>query len=177
MSSKVFNKFDRLASQSEIKRGTKDAIDWFRKRVRKDLTTFRKTEDGLTPAKFTKGEMIMYQYDPKHKDSLPVYDQFPLIILLDKTDDGWYGANLHYLPPQLRAQLLKELSHRKANFAKIARSLEKNDLTKRCLKRYLADHVVTKPKSVPKKDWEIAVFLPFEGFVKQSAKTVWRKSK
>ena len=55
------------------------------------------------------GRMYMFQYDPKGKDTLPYYDIFPLIFVLERYNDGFLGMNLHYLPPIYRARLMDRL--------------------------------------------------------------------
>ena len=35
------------------------------------------------------GGMFMFMYDPKHKDKLPYYDNFPLVIVLGPAEGGF----------------------------------------------------------------------------------------
>ena len=44
---------------------------------------------------FIKGRLYFFLYDPKTKDELPYYDRFPLVLVLEKYDDGFLGLNLH----------------------------------------------------------------------------------
>jgi len=44
------------------------------------------------------GRLNMFFYDPKFKKTLPYYDTFPLVLPLERYDDGFLGINLHYLP-------------------------------------------------------------------------------
>ena len=53
--------------------------------------------------------MFMFIYDPKHKDTLPFYDTFPLVFPIEIYSDSFLGINLHYLPPVLRAKLMDAL--------------------------------------------------------------------
>jgi hypothetical protein len=108
---------------------------------------------------------------------LAYYDANPLIVFLERTTDGWYGINLHYLPPSLRAELLFDIQYNSRKLPQIAKMLEKNPMTKPCLKRYLAKQLVTKPVGIPKDQWEIAIQLPFENFMKAAQKDVWKISK
>ena len=55
------------------------------------------------------GNMYMYFYDPKHKETLPYYDRFPLTIVVEPAKGGFRGINLHYLPNALRAKFLDGL--------------------------------------------------------------------
>lgn len=177
MTNKLFNRYRKLASKANIKTGTEESINWFRKRVRKDSVTFNSVAEGLRSDPIRPGKMMMYRYEPKHEKKLKYYDTNPLIIVLDITKDGWYGANVHYLPPQMRAELFQELEYRNKSLRTIATALEGNPVTAICLKRYLSSQIRSKPRSVPKEEWEIAVMLPFESFKKASLQSVWRNSK
>jgi hypothetical protein len=42
-------------------------------------------------------KVFSFFYFPVGKESLPVWDENPLIILLDFTSDGFIGLNLHYI--------------------------------------------------------------------------------
>ena len=51
----------------------------------------------------------MFFYDAKHRDTLPYWDAFPLVIAVGTAKGGFYGMNLHYLEIPLRAKFLDEL--------------------------------------------------------------------
>ena len=55
------------------------------------------------------GHMYMFMYDPKYKETLPYYDRFPVIFPFRVEGDRFWGINLHYLPVNLRAQLMDGL--------------------------------------------------------------------
>lgn len=56
------------------------------------------------------GNLLAYVYDPKYKSVLPVWDQLPLVILLNLPDGKYIlGINLHYIPWTYRLQLMKSL--------------------------------------------------------------------
>ena len=175
----IFNRYRELARKAEINLGTKESLDWFRKRIRKDSTIndLRTVSENLRNGRIEPGKMFTYVYDPKTKDKMQYYDNFPLVIILEVVKGGWYGANLHYLPPSMRVNLLEELSYRRNNVLRIKRMLETNPMTKPCLKRYLSNHVRSAPKVVPKDDWEIAIQLPFENFQKAQARQVWSNTR
>ena len=81
---------------------------WFRRRAyrirRVNRNELMKEEPVEMRSKMAGGGMFMYYYDPKWKDKLPYYDQFPLTIMVEKAPGGFYGLNLHYLNPILRAK-------------------------------------------------------------------------
>lgn len=135
------------------------------------------------------GKMCVYYYDPKWKKKLPYYDTFPMIIPLEIYSDGFLGLNLHYLPPGHRAILLDELyrtiyggnktisdKQRIQITYALLKSVSKTRLYIPCIKRYLNEHIRSKFYMVPIDEWDTAVFLPNEQFVKQSKQYVWKES-
>ena len=132
--------------------------------------------------------MCMFFYDPKGKDTLPYYDRFPLAIILGPAQGGFYGLNLHYLPPVLRAQFLDALlditnnkSYNQSTKFGVTYDLlqrsSKFKYFKPCLKHYLSDHVRSKFAFVQAPEWEIATFLPTSDFAKVSANKVYTDSR
>jgi hypothetical protein len=134
------------------------------------------------------GSMFMFFYQPKHKDTLPYYDSFPLVIVLKPAEGGFLGLNLHYLPPVLRAKFLDSLLEYTNNdrfdettkFSLTYNLLEraaKMKYFKPCIKHYLSDHVRSRFAMVEAPEWEIATFLPVADFQKARAQTVWKESR
>ena len=194
----LFDKLQAGASRNQIRLNTNDAKKWFQKQV-KSLgkvapTRVLKDEalDKATVAELGKatavGSMYMYFYDPKHKATLPYYDRFPLTIVVGEAPGGFYGLNLHYLSPAVRARFLDKLmslSPGKMNDTSRLKKLRYNLLASAskykefepCYRHYLMPKVKTNLVRVPMTDWEIAIFLPTEQFVKVSKETVWRYSR
>src|SRR5215475_9334221 len=54
------------------------------------------------------GRMILFQYDPKLKDKLPFWDEFPLGFPIDIYNNGYLMLNMHYLPLPQRARLMDD---------------------------------------------------------------------
>ena len=138
--------------------------------------------------RFVPGAMVMFFYDPKTKDKLPYYDTFPLTIVVDAAEDGFYGLNLHYLPPVLRAKFLDGLLDKtnnkyydeRTNFAltyKYLKASSRMRYFKPCFKHYLTSHVKSRFSVVPAPEWEIATFLPTAQFQKASAQKVYADSR
>ena len=48
------------------------------------------------------GKWYLFEYDPKFKDQLKEYDQYPLIHLMEFNKGNLLGANIHYLPVRVR---------------------------------------------------------------------------
>ena len=188
----LFDTLQAGAQRAGIQARTKESQNWFRKKVA-ELGDVRPQkllkDDALDPTnKQLAGSMYMYFYDPKYKMELPYYDRFPLTIMVDKAEGGFYGLNLHYLAPGVRARFLDELM--KTAPKKISDSTRlmkmRYDLLKDvkkykefqpCFKHYLVDKIKGRPVRVPMTEWEIAIFLPTEQFKKVKKESVWRYSR
>lgn len=130
------------------------------------------------------GYMYFYNYDPKHKETLPYYDRYPLIICVKKLKDGWHGLNLHYLPPMQRALLLTKLEDiasndlwnesTKLNISyRLLASYAKYSEFRVCFKRYLRSYTRSAFLFIPSQSWDIACFLPVAKFEKKTQNYVW----
>ena len=145
-------------------------------------------EDPLTrSSRRIIGSMQMFYYDPKHKETLPYYDRFPLSIIIKPAKGGFLGMNLHYLPPILRAQFLDALmdnvtskNSEDAKFKITTRLLAGTtelEYYKPCIKHYLTAHVKSKFAEVKAPEWEIATFLPTAIFEKASKQKIYSDSR
>ncbi len=187
----LFDTLQAGAFRAGVTARTRDSQLWFQKNVKKLGTVSRTAllkDDALDPqSKFISGNMYMYFYDPKFKDTLPYYDRFPLSIMVEPAKGGFYGLNLHYLAPGVRARFLDELmntapknitdrSRLKLRY-NLLQGVKKYKEFKPCFKHYLMNHVESKMVRVPMTDWEIAIFLPTEQFKKVKGQSVWRYSR
>ena len=134
------------------------------------------------------GSLYMFLYDPKTKEDLPYYDVFPLVFPFKKTQDGFIGLNMHYLPYPLRITLLDNLLIYRSNtrmddMTKLKYSWQIIDgvsrfaAAKPCVKQYLSNHVRSQFRQITSKDWATAMLLPVERFVGASKAEVWADSK
>ena len=186
--SNIFQRLELQAFRAGITPRTKESREWFRKKIKNLRSINREALMKEDPLKQTGqeivGGMYMFFYDPKHKDTLPYYDTFPLVIVVGPAEGGFYGLNLHYLPPILRAKMLDALmditSNTKFNdstrFKMSYELLVKSSKLKYfqpCFKHYLNDQVKSKFAMVPAPEWEIATFLPTAQFKKASSKKVY----
>ena len=175
--------------QSVVKaaKGRPKSTDWYRDKIREFGTpkTLDLIRDGKQAARPFFGRLNMFIYDPKLKKKLPYYDRYPLVFPFERAEGGFYGINLHYLPPRERAVLMDQLN-RYANNEKYDKttSLQLSyNILKRfgravpCVKRYLGDRVTSETVRIDADEWEIAIFLPVERFQKASKATVWRDSR
>ena len=110
-----------------------------------------------------------------------------MIIVVGPAEGGFYGINLHYLPPILRAKMLDSLmevaSSKNSDDAKFnitykrLQGIAKLRYYKPCFKHYLNSHVKSKFAEVPAPEWEIATFLPTAQFRKANSQKVFYDSR
>ena len=180
----IFKTVEAEAFRAGITPRTKQSQAWFRQKVQnmrvnrrglmseepieKRSVNSARNESGI-------GDMYMFFYDAKHKDTLPYWDAFPLVIIVGKAKKGFYGLNLHYLPIPLRAKFLDALMGVTSNKAydettqfaityEMLQRSAKMKYFKPCLKHYLTSQVEGKLAYVPPPEWEIATFLPTAQF-------------
>ena len=154
----------------------------------KVIREIRSDQNRRQDQRFMMGNMYLFAYDPKHKDTLPYYDRFPLIFPINKAKGGFLGINLHYLPPILRAKLMDQLytvlnnknfdetTRLQASY-KILNGAAKFKEFAPCVKHYLNAHVRTKPAYINPAEWDVALFLPLQKFVGASATQVYADSR
>jgi hypothetical protein len=172
--SNLFATVEQEAFRAGINPRTKQSRDWFRKKVsnmRVNRRSLMREDPIVSKNKTIIGNMFMFFYDAKHKDTLPYWDSFPLVIALGPADKGFYGMNLHYLPIALRAKFLDGLmeitsdkrydenTKFKVTYAYLNRASNMKYF-KPCFKHYLTTQVEGSFAMVPAPEWEIAVFLP-----------------
>lgn len=192
--SNLFQNLQIQAFRAGINPRTKESREWFRKKAsslrsgrmrREDLM---KEEPINTSNRFQPGDMVMFFYDAKTKDKLPYWDRFPLVILVEKAERGFYGLNLHYLPPTLRAKFLDALLEVTNNNSyddktkfelsyDLLKRAQKFKYFKPCFKRYLLNNVQSKFAKVSAPEWEIATFLPTASWQKAQANEVYKQSR
>jgi len=186
----LFDTLQAQAFRAGVTARTNASKKWFAANVKKlgqvNRTSLLK-DDALEPtARNIAGNMYMYFYDPKYKDELPYYDRFPLTIMVEPAKGGFYGLNLHYLKPTIRAAFLDELmktapqkitdkSRIRARYKLLASSKKYKEF-KPCFKHYLTEHIKSKLVRVPMSEWEVAIFLPTEQFKKKGKAAVWADS-
>lgn len=132
--------------------------------------------------------MYHFKYEPKTAKTLPYYDRFPLIFMVGPAQGGFYGMNLHYLPPQLRAKLMDGLYDLTNNTRyddttklklsyDLLNSASKFRYFKPTFKHYLNQHVRSKFIEIDSTEWDTALFLPTERFEKAKKTKVWADSR
>ena len=163
---------------------------WLRAKV-KDLkptsSALMRDKDRLKNTSMI-GKMYFYFYDPKTKDTMPYYDRFPLVIPIERYNDGFLGLNLHYIHPKHRMILLDKLSDTMSNdtydektklkinyryLAAASRIFEANP----CIKRYLFTQIESRFLEITADEWDIAAMLPLESFVGATTSKVYADSR
>ena len=196
INTKMANAFERLKSdfgESLLDPRTDASRKWFLDKVqqvsyRPNRASVMRKPPMREQNRVLPGMMYMFYYNPKHKQTLPYYDSFPLVILLDANSKGMEALNLHYLPLKLRQKLFYGLLNRVEgkgldedsyievtyDYLKGARSLKEY---RPCYKRYLSQNVRGSIANVPAPEWEIALHLPLASFKKQDESAVHKESR
>jgi hypothetical protein len=196
MAAKVFDDILLRGIRSgNVPARTQAARDWYReqaKQVRKsevrDTKLIREMGNDRYESRFRLGHMYMFGYDPKHKETLPYFDRFPLIFPISRAKGGFLGINFHYLPLQLRAKLMDALYDVASNDKydettklrlsyNVLSGATKYREFRPTIKHYLANHVRTRLVYVHPTEWDIALFLPTAQFEGATQTKVWADSR
>jgi len=163
----IFEKIQQLTE------GEEKTWTWYRREVKKIALTYKKQ-----PQKFIReersdrsqdeelqdvnelrryarqGRLFLFEYKAKMK-YLPYYDQFPLVYTITANKDHFIGANLHYLHPKKRVYVVRDLLRGKIN------------VPKNCIHKYITDHVDGFLLDLGSDEWDSAIALPVERFVRE----------
>lgn len=171
------------------------ATTWLATNLSKIKTTMRQSQfidDSKTLAKtkaITPGIMVFFGYNPRTKDVLPFWDEFPVVIVLCPAEGGFLGLNLHYLPPGARAGFLNKLLNyvNDKNWASnpnsdalfkvtymMLKSSRKLAAFRKCIKRYYYSNMVTKAAFINQTQWKSVPFFPLDRFKGMSKRDIWR---
>lgn len=156
----------------------KEAVDWWIKKAKTARGYRRNLLAKADRARATTiiGKMFFFEYDPKHKMKLPIYDRFPLVFPIERYSDGFLGLNLHYLDASTRSSILDKLSeystHKQmTEISRLKLSYELLNRTKLlatvapCIKRYLVGHVRSDFIEIIPSEWEKVAQLPVQVFI------------
>ena len=188
--------------KGQVPARTSSAREWYRDQAAK--VTKSGSKSGVSGETFIKsaskerdrlrseikffGEMYTFAYDPKHKETLPYYDRFPLIFPINKAKGGFLGINFHYLPPMMRAELMDALygTANNKNYDETTRLKISYDILNRAskykffkpaVKHYLNNHVRSRFIYINPSEWDIALFLPTARFVGATKQKVYADSR
>ena len=177
---------------SNLQRLSRQSMSWFTKKIT-ELKNPVSMVKGIVREKtryvrtFVKGKLYFFLYDPKTKEELPYYDRFPLVLVLEKYDDGFLGLNLHYLPVKYRILFLRKLMQfailddeddikRMRVTYDILNASKRFQEFKPCVKRYLFPHIKSRILAVQPNEWETAMYLPVHQFKGEKPQKIWKES-
>ena len=170
----------------DLKRLQKKSVGWYAeeiKRIKKNR--YNKSNFIRMSHERTKrleiGKMYMFEYIAKHRDTLPVWDRYPLVLPFTTTENGFIGINLHYLPHKIRAWLLSRLlkhSNERTNKVQISwqllTRLSRANVAEYATHRYLLTHITSPFRLVKIEDYPNAIMLPLAGWYGNDKKLVNR---
>lgn len=180
---------DRLSSANSEKRRriNQTSVEWLQAKFTLIKAGYQDIPDSRSRTSAgIRGMMFFYEYDPKWKDVLPMWDRFPLVIILETYADGFLGLNLHYASESDRTALLmsvlktriysRDLNSMKINidYDILVANAKKFPNFKNCIKRYLTQHIVGRALEIKPHEWGLATFLPAADF-QYNQKTKKRK--
>jgi len=183
---------DNVFQQINMNAGdVRKSYQWYRDQVRNLGSGVSGTQlirnEKLT-SRIVPGNMYLFIYDPKLKDTLPYYDTVPLVLPFRSVPGGFLGINLHYLPYMARFKLLGELTKLTTDKKisettkieiswQILNSSSKYLAATACVKHYLNDHLRSRFLKINYNDWITASMLPVENFKKVKKEKVWQDVK
>jgi hypothetical protein len=156
---------------SEATGGERKSYDWYRSKVaslsseyKKDPAKLLRQENQDRASQFADGNILrrypveghLYFFEYKAKMKwLPYYDTFPLVYVMKIIDENEFvGANLHYMAPKKRVKVIQDIMS------------DKIDIPKNCFHKYILNHVQGYMLDLHKDEWDTAILLPVENFVK-----------
>ena len=188
--------FDTILSkgvrQGQIPARTQSARDWFRTTAKSTKTTpghvIKEADKTQYISTSNIGRMYLFQYDAKHKKTLPYFDQFPLIFPIRKAKGGFYGLNMHYLPLRQRAMLMDALyttvnNTRYDESTKLKLNMKtlsgaaKFKWFRPTVHHYLTKQLRSRFVEIAAADWDTALFLPLARFQGASQNKVWQDTR
>jgi hypothetical protein len=180
------------ARPSDMQIGSKKSLEWLSQKIA-ELRNTSNIPAGMSRERFRQvdnfrlGKLYCFYYDPKGKESLPYYDRFPMVLAIEKYNDGFLGLNLHYLPFNYRlaflGKLLKfavqgesgEIDRLRVTYDILVASKRLKEF-RPCIKRYLSGHIQSKILAIQPNEWDIAAFLPLQQFRGAKSQKVWQES-
>ena len=157
---------------TELTGGQKQSFNWYKNAVRKSAMDYKKdpskiirderidnrgkeeeTAENILRAYAVSGHLYMFEYKAKTK-WLPYYDTFPLVYVMKASPDEFWGVNLHYMAPKKRIMVIKKLMEGRI------------DVPKRCFHKYLTSQVDGMMLDLAAAEWDTAILLPIENFVR-----------
>ena len=110
MDENLFNLYKSELEADGIDPSSKASRDWFADKMDeiagKDVNQRRMMREK--PMRMSQGElmgrMYMFMYNPANKNTLPYYDRFPLVIMLEVAKEGFMGFESTLSPDRPEAE-------------------------------------------------------------------------
>ena len=93
------------------------------------------------------GKWYFFEYDPKFRDSIKKWDEYPLIKLMEIKKDRMLGMNIHFLRPKARLS-----------------SLNRDEAPMETLRYYIPKNADNLFFEIPEEDMQAMSQLPLEQF-------------
>ena len=171
---------------------SRDSMKWMKEKI-EEIRNPSSIPRGIAQEAFRKdkrfvlGRLYCFYYDPLGKAEMDYYDRFPMVLALEKYNDGFLGLNLHYLPYKYRLAFLSKLMDYTVrnddnDVMKVRITYDILNASKSfkefrpCIKRYLTSQIKSKVLAIEPSEWEIASFLPIHQFKGAKASEVWKDS-
>lgn len=162
--------FERIQEKTA---GEEQSWQWYRRTVRGMAMEYKRQPDHLIRderrdksdsdeerdenalRRYTRqGRLFLFEYKATMK-YLPYYDTFPLVYVIKSNTDHFFGANLHYMEPRKRVIAIEKLKDNRI------------DLPRSCFHKYITDNVDGFLLDLAIDEWDSAITLPVEHFVKE----------
>lgn len=181
------NKYDLATTFRKSKAWYEQQMVLLMKQIQSPWVVLKGNPTQLT-TRLMPGKMYMFIYDPLYKHELPYFDRFPCVLLYKRSITGFSGLNFHYLPYQMRVQLLHRLMQYKTNnkmdentrikftWAAI-KGVAKFAAAVPAFHNYNFSGLRSQFREIRSYDWTTAVLLPVEQFVKLADDRIWEKSR
>jgi hypothetical protein len=123
--SSIFDTFQKLRRNANV---GKDNWNWFRNTINQNIKGVDRNQlrDQISSdpirgrSRLFLGQMYFFFYNqPEYRNTLPFYDTFPLVLLLSRDKDTFFGINFHYIPPKRRLQMFLLLQTRKQDCSSV----------------------------------------------------------
>ena len=119
----------------------------------------------------------MFVYAPRDAKKLPYYDTFPLVLPLERYNDGFLGINFHYLPIPLRMRLLDRIVDFSSNtqfdentvLNVTYQKVKSIRLVRPTIHKYLAGYTRSQFRRIDADELTVATLIPVQRFKKASA--------
>ena len=167
--------FDKILTASDytIRDLAGKSSMWFRQEVAKirkhpiNTKSFIVADSADVTKKLEVGRMYLFRYAPKYMDTLPIWDEYPLVLPFRSTDNGFIAINFHYLPYRQRAWVLDKLMRTSGSETQrlrvswqILNNLSRVDVGAFATHRYIMANITTPLRLIRSDDYAKAILLP-----------------